>query len=754
MSLSQRFMLLLLLFICPLVTVPRSAAAQQTTQSASPMPADAKRPVTVADAIGMTTVGDASYDTGLPLFDGPAQFSPDGKRFLVLLKRGDLETNTNDYSIWLWTADSSGDFEGPEKLLTMSSTNHAAIEQINWDADNQTFLFLGQRPGEQQQLYRFNIFSRVLTKLTDHPTSLIAYSATTNLEQIAYTAEAPPNHEVEKKQNSREGLVVTKQSLDEVLGLHDPAGDPADAELFVVSKGMPARRLSVTGSIPFTDDPSFRPVLSPDGRFIAIMTDVGGTFAGMEAYATQVRPFGAAGFNYRLVDIATGETRSLLDSPSDTWCTAVWLPDGNKLFLSGVFLPLDNVTAEERAIRRATSFTVEVTVSSGEFTIVTGDGNLRLKGFDEATGGLAFFESKPGAYTFDVPVVMVKQGDGWKRLPQEAATKMRPRVFVEEDIRTPPRLFLDDSRHAQKRLLLDLNPSFAQIEMGRVEDIAFTTKDSRKLKAKLFYPIGYDKGKRYPLVIQTHDVLGPEQFYLDGPVASTSGFAAQPLAAEGIMVVQVHDIPVEYINTPEEARQAMMVYEGVIDYLDARKLMDRSRVGIIGFSRTCFYVKFTLTHSTYHFAAAVVEDGFDGGYLQYIQNFSNSEYERVNGGRPFGRGLRSWIRNSPSFKIDRVRTPVRIVAHNPDSVLGEWEWFAALSLMGRPVELVAMRDGLHVLEKPRERLVASGGNLDWFCFWLKGEEAPDPAKAEQYKRWRELRKLDEKDREAAVVSTR
>ena len=65
-----------------------------------------------------------------------------------------------------------------------------------------------------------------------------------------------------------------------------------------------------------------------------------------------------------------------------------------------------------------------------------------------------------------------------------------------------------------------------------------------------------------------------------------------------------------------------------------------------------------------------------------------------------------------------------------------------------------MRDGLHVLEKPRERLVASGGNLDWFCFWLKGEEAPDPAKAEQYKRWRELRKLDEKDREAAVVSTR
>jgi hypothetical protein len=30
--------------------------------------------------------------------------------------------------------------------------------------------------------------------------------------------------------------------------------------------------------------------------------------------------------------------------------------------------------------------------------------------------------------------------------------------------------------------------------------------------------------------------------------------------------------------------------------------------------------------------------------------------------------------------------------------------------------------------------------VDWFCFWLKGEEDPDPAKASQYARWRELRK--------------
>jgi hypothetical protein len=39
-------------------------------------------------------------------------------------------------------------------------------------------------------------------------------------------------------------------------------------------------------------------------------------------------------------------------------------------------------------------------------------------------------------------------------------------------------------------------------------------------------------------------------------------------------------------------------------------------------------------------------------------------------------------------------------------------------------------------------MVAQQGLVDWFRFWLKGEEDPDPAKSEQYARWRELHKLE------------
>jgi hypothetical protein len=53
--------------------------------------------------------------------------------------------------------------------------------------------------------------------------------------------------------------------------------------------------------------------------------------------------------------------------------------------------------------------------------------------------------------------------------------------------------------------------------------------------------------------------------------------------------------------------------------------------------------------------------------------------------------------------------------------------------------MVMMQDGKHVLQKPWQRMISQQGNVDWFTFWLKGQEDPDPAKADQYARWRHMR---------------
>ena len=85
----------------------------------------------------------------------------------------------------------------------------------------------------------------------------------------------------------------------------------------------------------------------------------------------------------------------------------------------------------------------------------------------------------------------------------------------------------------------------------------------------------------------------------------------------------------------------------------------------------------------------------------------------------------------------------------PGVVGNGWEMFSRLRDLKKPVEYYVVPDiahGVHDMVIPRQQLASRAGLVDWMTFWLKGSEDPDPGKTEQYKRWRELRKLQSKDR--------
>jgi hypothetical protein len=126
--------------------------------------------------------------------------------------------------------------------------------------------------------------------------------------------------------------------------------------------------------------------------------------------------------------------------------------------------------------------------------------------------------------------------------------------------------------------------------------------------------------------------------------------------------------------------------------------------------------------------------------MVFSSTFAN-EFEQVYGGPPYGKNASRWLRRSPAFFMDKIETPIRIQTFGPQSLLLDWHWYSGLSRLGKPVEMIYIPEGTHLLEKPWERMTSQQGNVDWFCFWLKGEEDPDPAKTEQYKRWRELSKF-------------
>jgi len=89
-----------------------------------------------------------------------------------------------------------------------------------------------------------------------------------------------------------------------------------------------------------------------------------------------------------------------------------------------------------------------------------------------------------------------------------------------------------------------------------------------------------------------------------------------------------------------------------------------------------------------------------------------------------------------------------VVGEGPVSLLFMWQPYAGLRYLQKPVELMMLNTHEHVLTNPGVRIASQGGSVDWFRFWLKGEEDPDSAKTEQYTRWRKLRKLQEENRKS------
>jgi len=709
-----------------------------------------KRPVTVADAIRMTRVAGSGYPSLRPT-SGFAVFSPDGKHFAIVIARGNVEKNTNEYSLLIFrTADV---FNGgvPRTLVSLSSSsNREGIVDLKWSKDNDTIFFLGASGDQPTQLYSVQCSSGELKKLTSRRTSLVSYAVSEEGGTIVFAAEKP-EMDVINEDVLRRGFHVMAEWLPDLI-----RGQISSYEPELVAKGKgPA-----PGKLLQTVDPFDSGVndlfLSPDGQYLVVKTDSIERPERWSEYEDlyiqnvfrirHVKGVGTKILRYELINLRTSRSEVLLDSPASyTSAEVLWSPDSKSLLLCGVYLPLDVEDQTELQSRRSNKFVVEMKIPSREFVKIA-EGELRPIRWDARTNIVQFQARQDQSQTdsSSQPVYYRKTGEIWEGVPNPpvVVNGALPELLAEQGLNMPPQIVAVDAKNKRKVVLLDLNPQFASLQFGKVEEINWKDGTGRPVSGGLYLPPDYIAGKRYPLVIQTHG-FDSHKFVIDGNYMTVS--AAQPLVSKGIVVLQANDIFRDSLDTPQEPERAMSVYENAVEYLDQKGIIDRSRVGLVGFSRTCLYVKYTLTHSNQHFAAAIAADGFDGGYLQYLvdgnlaSNFDSDE-ESVIGASPFGEGLLLWLRRSPGFLLSKVQTPLQLQALTPSSLLTEWEWFSGLKRLGKTVDFIYLPTGIHILVKPWDRMVSQEASVDWFCFWLKGEEDPDPKKTEQYVRWRELRK--------------
>lgn len=296
--------------------------------------------------------------------------------------------------------------------------------------------------------------------------------------------------------------------------------------------------------------------------------------------------------------------------------------------------------------------------------------------------------------------------------------------------------------------LFDPNPAFQQIRLGRIQRLRWKNAFGLEPFGDLVFPPDYVAGKPYPLIVVGYDSRG----FLRG--GTGDDYPIQLFASHGFLVLSYQRPPIYGYSVG--ARSAMEAEQlGKANWSDYRNVLssieievqalidqgvvDGARVGLTGFSNGASVAQFAMINSHLFKAfelshccedpvsAVTVTGPVVGRWLEEMGYPHLTEQAE-----PF------WSRMSIRLNAATLDAPLLLQVPD-DEYLGALEGFTALREHDQPVELYVFPDEHHVKWQPSHRLAQYVRSVDWFDFWLRGVEDPDPLKLAQYQRWRALR---------------
>jgi len=309
-------------------------------------------------------------------------------------------------------------------------------------------------------------------------------------------------------------------------------------------------------------------------------------------------------------------------------------------------------------------------------------------------------------------------------------------VFTLESPTNPGDVWTMDAGGEPRRVTRIFETLAERFRLPRTEAISWEGRDGVTVEGILIYPLDYEEGRRYPLVVQTHG--GPassDRFEFD------SSYDYGPkLAAMGYMVLRpnyrgstgygdafLRDMVPGYFD--QSHRDVM----AGVDHLIEAGMVDGDRMAKMGWSAGGHMTNKIITW-TDRFRAASSGAGAANWISMYAQSDVRIYRTPWFGGSPWTEDapIDVYLEHSPLFDAHRVTTPTLFLVGEEDPRVPmpqSVEMHRALKWNGVPTHLyVAPREG-HGWRELQHRLFKANVELDWFERWVRDrdyewEEAP------------------------------
>ena len=310
----------------------------------------------------------------------------------------------------------------------------------------------------------------------------------------------------------------------------------------------------------------------------------------------------------------------------------------------------------------------------------------------------------------------------------------------------PRRLVRLDPVSGARETLFDPNPEFAHLTLGRPERLHWRNAFGIDTIADLVLPVGYQAGKKYPMVVVQYDTRG----FLRG--GTDDEYPIQAFANRGYAVLSFRrpaspatqgskdyeDAGRKDLEQFTDRRSVQSSLEKGVRIAVDRGIADPKRIGITGLSDGTSTVEWALIHSSIFSAAAMSTCCWDPTWTafsgpSFAKHFLAEGYPGALGhDDPF------WKDVALEANARRISTPILIHA-SEDEFLTAVETYAALREAGVPVDMFEYPGEHHARWQPAHRLATYRRSLDWFDYWLRGVRSDASDRQPELKEWDRLR---------------